>query len=146
MYRNIFILLYVNSLLDIILLIHLNVFVIFPAIYLHYLKRIIGANSTQHCLLISVFWSLRDLRLDFPFASSGEVVCIKSRGDELEKQWNKSKRTFHVYPPGAKVWMPEPLENIQKWSELQLAGGKNDFPLGDSSLSKVHPLLTYWMS
>lgn len=33
--------------------------------------------------------------------------------------------------------MPEPLENIQKLSKLQLAGGKNDFPLGDSSLSNV---------
>lgn len=56
MYSHIFIFLYVNSLHDLILLIKLNVFVILPAMYLHYLKRIIGANSTQHCPLISVFW------------------------------------------------------------------------------------------
>lgn len=84
-YSTIFILLYVNSLFDLMLSIKLNVFVILPAIYFYYLKRIIAANSTQHCPLISLFWSLHDIGLDVPFASSYEVVCIKSRGDELEK-------------------------------------------------------------
>lgn len=85
-YSNIFILLDVNRLLDLILWIKINVFVLLlSTIYLHYLKRITGANSTNVVPLISVFWSLHDMRLDFPFASSCEVVCIKSRGDELEK-------------------------------------------------------------
>lgn len=84
MYRNIFIVLYVNSFLDLILWIKINVFVLY---YLQYtLKRSSVQIQPNIVSLILVFWSLHDMGLDFPFASSCEVVCIKSRGDELEKQ------------------------------------------------------------